>query len=526
MVTAIPLPYVIGNDYGPVPPWLDGLRILEHDKVLIWKNRANLRRKYIDIFSPVHTEEQRTSLLRQFLPTIPASLRENPVWEISLNSEGFRNAEFPSAKSSSAFRIICLGDSWTFGANVGQDQTYAQRLRVLLEKEFPGLNFEVFNFGVLGYSSYQGLELLKRKIIDLEPDAVVIAFAMNDGSAAGYHDKDMAAYNERHMTLAKRISLVFEKIESYKLLRFLALILKDKRESIGHHLKTGADAAEGAGFDYFARDALRKVEDYDKLEPWIRVSPKDYEKNILAMIDLARSHKAGVILLYNELWGNSPYRIILERISKSAEVPLVDSSALIAEARRKLEEELEGKLDLRPPKAPRALAKGEIEVIFRVYLGKYPVPTAVYIVGTHPKLGALVPNKVAMYDDGTHGDQRAGDRVWSYSAMFSTGKRVFYVYTNNGKEGQWEGLDVPWIRSFTVEAKNNEEKVYRPIESFGKIYMLADGWHTDAAGYELIAKALLEALKKNDKVKTYLRNRGAATVEPKKTRASKGGKAS
>ena len=74
-----------------------------------------------------------------------------------------------------------------------------------------------------------------------------------------------------------------------------------------------------------------------------------------------------------------------------------------------------------------------------------------------------------MYD-GTHGDQRAGDDIWSYSATFAPGTRLSYIYTNSGEEGKWEGLDVPHIhiRSFTVEAKIGEEKPYRPIESFGK----------------------------------------------------------
>lgn len=98
-----------------------GLRVLEPDKPLIWKNWPNLRRRYIDVFSPVDREEDRTSLLRQFIPTIPASLRKNPAWEISLNSQGFRDDEFPAKKLPSVFRIVCLGDSWTFGSNVGQD---------------------------------------------------------------------------------------------------------------------------------------------------------------------------------------------------------------------------------------------------------------------------------------------------------------------------------------------------------------------------------------------------------------------
>lgn len=484
LVEYVPLPYTLGYDYGPVPPWVDGLRILEPDRELIWKNRPSLRRSYIDIFSPVRAEEERTSLLRQFFPTIPVSLRGNPVWEIRLNSQGFRDVEFPREKRSSAFRIVCIGDSWTFGANVGEERAYPQRLSALLGSEFPRAIFEVLNLGVLGYSSYQGLELLRRRAGDLDPDIVVIGFAENDASVTGYHDKEMPAYKEP-VTPAKRINPVLEKIELYRLLRYLALVAKYRPESIGHKLK-----ASGA------------VVDYEKLDPWTRVSLRDYEENIRGMIDLARRRAAGVILLYNALSRSSPYRRVLDGISRAEGVPLVDSSTLIANARSTIEGELETKLDLRPRNTRRASPKGEIEVVFRVYVGGRPVRKAVYIVGTHEKLGDLVPNRVAMYDDGTYGDERAGDNVWSYSATFSAGTRLFYVYTNSGEEGKWDGLDVPEIRSLTVDAKLS--KVYRPIESFGKIYMQADSWHTNAAGYELIARAVREKLKQDEGFLRYL----------------------
>jgi hypothetical protein len=135
------------------------------------------------------------------------------------------------------------------------------------------------------------------------------------------------------------------------------------------------------------------------------------------------------------------------------------------------------------------------------------VPESIYIAGAHPLLGDGVPNKIAMYDDETHGDQRAGDMVWSYAATFSPGTKLLYVYTNSGEEGKWEGLDVPEIRRFTVKTPNRGNKLYRPIETFGKIYMQADGWHTNAEGYKLIAKALISTLKENNHVKRYLDNR-------------------
>jgi len=488
-VTHVPLPYVIGHDYGPVPPWLEGLLILAPDKDLIWKNRPNLRRRYVDIFSPIRTEEERLSLYRRFNPTLAGSLKEHPAWEVRLNSEGYRDGEMAGRKPAPARRVVCLGDSWTFGMNVAQEQAYPQRLQALLRQALPGAEFEVLNRGVLGYSSYQGLELLRRKIVDWEPDVVVLGFAMNDAKVVGYRDKDMAAY-ERHPDLRDRVRRVFEKSEGFRLAEYGFLVWQHKPSSIGHHLREEAESpAQGS-----------EAAEFDKLEPWTRVSPQDYEKNIRDMVRLAKDRKAGVVLLYNELREDGPYRAVLGKIAQEERVPWVDSSALIRQARRELEAELEGRLGLIPAATQQA-AEGGVEVVFRVYMGKTPVPKAVYIAGPHTKLGGLVPNQVALYDDGTHGDQRAGDGVWTYSAALPPGTRLPYVYTNSGGEGKWEGLDVPHLRELKVAAGPTPCRLYQPIDCFGKIYMQADSWHTDASGYERIANALLEVLQGSEKIR-------------------------
>jgi lysophospholipase L1-like esterase len=495
MVTEVPLPYVFGYDYGPIPPWLDGLRMLEADKALIWKNRPNIQRKYIDVFSPAHSEQEKTALLG-FFPHLPDSLKGKPTWEVSVNSEGFRDVEFPEEKPSSVFRIVCLGDSWTFGWNVGQNQAYPQTLKALLGREFSEANFEVFNLGVGGYASLNGLNLLKTRVLDLKPDVAIIGFAMNEPIMAGVRNNN-ASTAEQSVTLLKTLSGMVNKSEFFQLLRYWALLLKWKPESIDKHIEK------------MSRHAIWKKQvvddDFDKFEPWMRDSVIDFDNHHREMIKLAKSHNIDIVLLYNEFWQESPYLKVLQRISKDEGVPLVDSSVLIREAQKQIEDELERKLDLEPPQRQRENVVGEIEVVFRLFADKWSVPRAMSMAGNHPKLGNLIPNKIVMYDDGTHGDQKAGDQVWSYSATFPPGTNLFYVYTNSGEEGKWEGLDVPHIRSFTVEAKNGEEKVYRPIESFGRIYMQADPWHTNAAGYKLIAKALLDVLKKNDRVKDYLR---------------------
>jgi lysophospholipase L1-like esterase len=497
LVPYIPLVYATGDQYI-VPPWLEGFRLLEEDKTFIWKNRPNVRRRYVDIYSPSHTEEERRSLERRFLPHLPDSLKRNPKWEISTNSAGFRSAEFAKVKPPGTFRIVCLGDSWTFGSNVDQNEAYPQQLMALLERNFPRANFEVLNLGVMGYSSYQGLRLLKRQALDLQPDLVLIGFAMNDSHVSGYRDKEMQDHKESR-TAATTVVRLAQKSELYKLLSYLMRSMMEKPTSIGEQLK--ASATTGRGGDILD---MPGEQNYEQFEAWTRVPLNDYENNVVEMIRLARDRGAGVILLFNELWRNNPYRFALEKIAAAQGVPLVDSSALIAENRRKIEEDLEKKLGLVPDKQPLRFGNDEVEVVFRVYSEGYPVPEAMYIVGNHPKLGNLAPNRIRMYDDGTHGDQRAGDRVWSYAATFPSGTDLFYVYTNSGREGKWEGLDLPAVRGFKV-AGMKERTAYRAIESFGKLAMQADNWHTNAAGYELIANELLRTLKREPKANDYLR---------------------
>ena len=69
-----------------------------------------------------------------------------------------------------------------------------------------------------------------------------------------------------------------------------------------------------------------------------------------------------------------------------------------------------------------------------------------------------------------------------------------YVYTNSGTAGRWEGLDVPHIGRVDVPFAADGHPTYLPIETFGRVYMQGDDWHTDAAGYDAIAHAVARAV--------------------------------
>ncbi len=112
-----------------------------------------------------------------------------------------------------------------------------------------------------------------------------------------------------------------------------------------------------------------------------------------------------------------------------------------------------------------------------------------------------------MRDDGREGDERAGDRVWSYRATLPPATRIKYVYTNSGGAGRWEGLDLPHVRELQVPSSADGHPIYLPVESFGRIYMQADNWHTDAVGYDLIARAVADILNARRRPPRHLRRK-------------------
>src|SRR5262249_6708436 len=95
MVRLVPLPYSVGDDYGPTPPWLDRLLILVPDDHLIWRSLPNVRRTYVDIFSPAPTDASRTALLRRVLPTPPAEVRRRPTPAVAPDPPGIPRRRVP-----------------------------------------------------------------------------------------------------------------------------------------------------------------------------------------------------------------------------------------------------------------------------------------------------------------------------------------------------------------------------------------------------------------------------------------------
>ena len=98
---------------------------------------------------------------------------------ININSFGFRGDEIEIEKESGVFRIFMLGGSTMFGYGSSSDKT---TIPAYLENRFAksGLNVEVINAGVIGGYSLSETELVKKSIINLQPDMIIAYDGWND----------------------------------------------------------------------------------------------------------------------------------------------------------------------------------------------------------------------------------------------------------------------------------------------------------------------------------------------------------
>ncbi len=95
------------------------------------------------------------------------------------NSLGFRGDEIEQPKPDGIFRIVCLGGSTTYSAVDDYTKTYPSLLQDYLHQA-GYTNIEVINAGMVGYTSWETLVNLEFRVLDLDPDLLIIYHAIND----------------------------------------------------------------------------------------------------------------------------------------------------------------------------------------------------------------------------------------------------------------------------------------------------------------------------------------------------------
>lgn len=101
-------------------------------------------------------------------------------WSYELNADGFRTP-LPGPKNPEVRRILVIGDSYAFGWGLDESlDPFPRALEKMLNDDAGTTTTQVINAGTPGYNTVQEARLLQRLLPKYEPDAVILAYVMND----------------------------------------------------------------------------------------------------------------------------------------------------------------------------------------------------------------------------------------------------------------------------------------------------------------------------------------------------------
>lgn len=181
-------------------------------------------------------------------------------WSLEINASGHRGPRYPDSSEITDPVIACFGDSCTFGYRVNDHETYPVQLESYLQ-EHGRQGARVVNFGVPGYTTFQGKRRLAQVLDRHSPDIVILAFGANDHEQDIYSDREKA---ERIHPAGISVSRALDHVAMAKV--FSGLIQYQAEPAYSRNLPA-------------------------------RVSEKDYRDNLQAMVSMAQKAGCRVILL-------------------------------------------------------------------------------------------------------------------------------------------------------------------------------------------------------------------------------------
>ncbi len=259
----------------------------------------------------------------------------------SINSQGFRGPEFEPAKPEGVFRVVCLGESSTFGYHNVDTETYPFLLQKSFDRE--GLRVQVINAGFPYYNSGSIVALFNAEILQYQPDLITLY--------AGYNDTSWPI----------QVGLLGR------------AVLWTQSHSITYLVMRNAVSGSAFRMEQRALERLipQKMRD-DELRRDSELVAARYRRNVLSIIEAARQRGIGVVLIkqpvtahgrnyeamsyemenqairskfergeplsYINVWMLKQHRLMeeLEKIAREENLPLVDNVKIVDQDRRRL----------------------------------------------------------------------------------------------------------------------------------------------------------------------------------------------
>jgi lysophospholipase L1-like esterase len=254
------------------------------------------------------------------------------VWDftvLSTNSKHLRSEQASrqvQAKHPGTIRIVCLGDSVTFGFRVpvvwpDKPTEYAPGwlpYPMLLEKQLraanPDRDIEVITMAVPGYTSHQGLAWLRRDIDELQPDLLTVSFGWNDASLSDVPDREAIRTDWSAVGVRWLID----------------------------HSQAFAHATRWLRSRQTVKDQVNPPTPSRATRPVARVAQQEYLDNILEIEQLGRQYGAAVVVIaapYRDHSSEAPeadlmlqYRLALGATIRQRGIPFLELPELTEDA--------------------------------------------------------------------------------------------------------------------------------------------------------------------------------------------------
>ncbi len=154
----------------------------------------------------------------------PSEWGEPPAFTIRTNDLGLRMEDVPRKKNGA--RIICVGNSCTFGWGVDGTDAWPAQLGELIRSKAGAGNVEVWNAGIPGFTSYQGRRFFDEQVVAWKPDVAIISFGFNDSRKAALTDHEL---RRRLDSIAGRLGAYASRLHAY---RFLEGFLRKRKPPV------------------------------------------------------------------------------------------------------------------------------------------------------------------------------------------------------------------------------------------------------------------------------------------------------
>ncbi|MGE3270676.1 MAG: SGNH/GDSL hydrolase family protein [Chloroflexota bacterium] len=110
---------------------------------------------------------------------------------VQVNSKGLRGPETPYEKPAGVYRILVVGDSFTFGGQVEEEETLTARLEEQLQAALAAqgsapFKIETINAGVDGWNTANEIAWLRTEGFRYEPDLVLLMFYAGNDPGENY----------------------------------------------------------------------------------------------------------------------------------------------------------------------------------------------------------------------------------------------------------------------------------------------------------------------------------------------------